>query len=103
MRFWTTKYYLLSWIGGANFAFFAYHLAFKHFKPFIGLPLTAVTFFLSRNLIMKNCMDKVYYPLLPLYQKMRSEDKKKESLLKETKEMLSKETKKIPEEDLKRH
>ncbi len=77
VRFWTTKYYFLSWLGGANIAFFGYHLAFKHLKRYIGLPVTVATFFVSRNLIMKRCMDKVYYPLQPLYEKMRAEEKKK--------------------------
>lgn len=101
VRFWTTKYYLLSWIGGANLAFFGYHLFFKHLKPYLGFPATLVTFFLSRNLIMKSCMDKVYYPLSPLYTKIRAEEKKKVQLLKDTKDLLGKETK-ITDDDLKK-
>ena len=101
VRFWTTKYYLLSWVGGANIAFFGYHLAFKHLKRYIGLPLTIATFFLSRNIIMKRCMDKVYYPLQPLYEKMRAEEKKKVQMMKDTKDLHRNETK-IQEEDLRK-
>ncbi len=48
---------------------------------------------------MKRCMDKVYYPLQPLYEKMRTEEKKKVQQMKDSKEVLRNETK-IPEEDL---
>jgi hypothetical protein len=99
VRFWTTKYYFLSWLGGANIAFFGYHLAFKHLKRYIGLPVTVATFFVSRNLIMKRCMDKVYYPLQPLYEKMRAEEKKKVQQMKDSKEVVRNETK-IQDEDL---
>ncbi len=51
---------------------------------------------------MKSCMDKVYYPLSPIYTKMRAEEKKKTQLLKDTKNLLGKETKVISEEDLKK-
>jgi hypothetical protein len=77
-RFWATKYYLISWLGGFNIAFFCYHLAFKYLKLYVGLPITFATFFISRNLIMKSCMNKIYYPISPLYEKIRAEDKKKE-------------------------
>ena len=77
-RFWMTKYLFLSWLGAANIAFFSYNLFFKHLKRYVGLPLTYVTLFLSRNLIMKNCLDKIYFPIAPIYEKIRSEDKKKE-------------------------
>jgi hypothetical protein len=37
---------------------------------------------------MKSCMDKIYFPISPIYQKMRAEDKKKEQLIKDTKNMM---------------
>ena len=78
IRFWATKYLVLSWVGGINLAFFAYNLGFKHLKKYVGIPLTFVTFFLSRNMIMKSCLDKIYFPIAPLYEKMRGEEKRKE-------------------------
>ena len=48
---------------------------------------------------MKRCMDKVYYPLQPLYEKMRAEEKKKVQQMKDSKEVLRNETK-IQDEDL---
>ncbi len=78
LRFWATKYIIMAWIGGVNLGFFSYHLVFKHFKMFIGLPLTFIVFFEGRNLIMKNCMDKIYFPLEPLYKRLRALDKGRE-------------------------
>lgn len=75
MRFWATKYIILAWVGGINLGFFSYHLVFRHVKRFIGLPLTFIVFFEGRNIIMKNCMDRIYYPLQPLYLRLRSLDK----------------------------
>lgn len=83
VRFWATKYVTLSWILGVNIAFIGYHFAFKHLKKYVGIPLTFVTFFVSRNLIMKSCMDKIYYPLLPIYERIRAEDKKREKMVKD--------------------
>ena len=76
LRFWATKYIILAWIGGINLAYLSYHVAFRHLKRFIGLPLTFIVFFEGRNMLMKNCMDKIYYPLEPLYQRLRKTDKK---------------------------
>ena len=83
VRFWATKYVTLSWVLGANLAFIGYQLAFKHLKKYVGIPLTFVSFFVSRNLIMKSCMDKIYYPLLPIYERIRAEDKKREKMVKD--------------------
>ena len=46
-------------------------------------------------------MDKVYYPLQPLYEKMRAEEKNKVQMMKDTKDSLRNETK-IQEEDLRK-
>lgn len=77
VRFWAAKYVVLAWVLGANITFFGYQVIFRHLKPFIGVPITIATFFLSRNLLMKACMDKIYFPLQPLYQRLRNEEKKK--------------------------
>lgn len=100
VRFWATKYVVLSYLGGLNLAFFAWHFGIKNLKPYIGIPLTLVTFFLSRNFIMKNCMDKVYFPIAPLYAKMRQEEKRKEQLIKDARSLvLDKKSKLASDED----
>lgn len=81
IRFWAAKYVTLSYVLGANITFFSYHFAFKHMKLYVGIPLTIATFFVSRNLLMKNCMDKIYFPLYPIYQKVRGDEKRKEKII----------------------
>lgn len=75
VRFWAAKYIAVSWLIGLNVAFLGYHLAFKNLKRYVGLPLTVATFFVTRNLVMRNCMDKIYYPLHQLYKAMKAEEK----------------------------
>jgi len=75
VRFWAAKYIAVSWLLGLNVAFLGYHLAFKNLKRYIGVPLTVASFFVTRNLVMRNCMDKIYYPLEPLYKAMKAEEK----------------------------
>jgi hypothetical protein len=76
IKFWATKYLLLSWLLGINAAFFAYHLGLKHLRKYLGIPLTFIVFFETRNLAMRNCMDKIYFPIEGLYYKVRGEEKK---------------------------
>ncbi|CDW77492.1 UNKNOWN [Stylonychia lemnae] len=78
IRFWATKYITMAWIGGLNIGYLSYHFGLKKLKRFVGIPLTFIVFFESRNLIMKSCMDKIYFSLEPLYIEMRANDKKKE-------------------------
>lgn len=40
---------------------------------------------------MRNCMDKIYFPLQGIYQKIRGEDKRKEQLLKDAQSLLTSE------------
>lgn len=75
VRFWAAKYIAVSWLLGLNVAFLGYHLAFRNLKRYVGVPLTVASFFVTRNLVMRNCMDKIYYPLEPLYKAMKAEEK----------------------------
>ena len=88
MRFWATKYLVLSYVGGLNISFLAWHLGIKNLKAYLGIPLVIATFFISRNFIMKNCMDKIYFPIKPIYDKLRQEEKRKEQLIKDTKSLV---------------
>lgn len=66
---------ILSYLGGINVAFFAYNLGLKHMKKYIGIPLTFVLFFETRNILMKNFMNKIYFPIQPLYLQLRDQEK----------------------------
>ena len=41
---------------------------------YIALPLSFGAYFLSRNLILRNCMDRIYYSLEPIYLKLKGKD-----------------------------
>ena len=61
----------ISYLVGFQAAVFGYFGAFRHLKLYIGIPLTAVTFALSRNLALKSCINRLYYPVEPLYEEVR--------------------------------
>ena len=73
IKFWSLKYVILSCLIGINSAFFGYHLLFKNLKVYIGLPLTFITLFETRNIALRNCMDKIYFSIQPIYQKLRKD------------------------------
>ena len=60
-----------SYLIGLKCAAFAYFGALRHMKLYVGLPLTVVTFAMSRNLAMKSCINRLYYPVEPLYDEVR--------------------------------
>ena len=60
-----------SYLIGLQCAAFAYFGALRHMKLYVGLPLTVVTFAMSRNLAMKSCINRLYYPVEPLYDEVR--------------------------------
>ena len=59
------------------------------------MPLGFVTFLVSRNLIMRNCMDRIYYPGEMVYKRYRGTDIEKVKIEKadEDKELTKKEDK----------
>ena len=71
LRFLSTRMMGLSVLAGLNFTAFAYFGAIRHFKLYIGIPLTVTTFFLMRNYELKLYMMKMYYSIEPLYEEVR--------------------------------
>ena len=71
LRFLTTRMIAASYLIGVQCAAFAYFGALRHMKLYVGLPLTVVTFAMSRNLAMKSCINRLYYPIEPLYDEVR--------------------------------
>ena len=37
----------------------------------ISIPLTFIAYLEGRNIAMRNCLDRIYFPLEPLYQEIR--------------------------------
>ena len=64
----------LSYLVGGNIGFFLYQGMKTTMHWYIALPLSFGAYFLSRNLILRNCMDRIYYSLEPIYLKLRGKD-----------------------------
>ena len=62
----------ISYLIGFQAAAFGYFGAFRHLKLYVGLPLTVITYALSRNFVLKTCMNRLYYPVEPLYEEVRN-------------------------------
>jgi L-lactate permease len=56
---------------GVNIAFFSYCLVLRKMKVYVSLPLTLAIYFLSRNLVMKNCLERIYLPLDYVFKEIR--------------------------------
>jgi hypothetical protein len=63
MRYQATRLVGISYILGLNAALASYCLVFSRLRWYVSLPLTFAVGFVSRNLVMKYCMDKIYYPI----------------------------------------
>jgi hypothetical protein len=75
MKFWSVKYIFMSWMLGLNASFLLYHAAFKHMKLYVGIPLTLIVFSQTKNLMFYQCLNKIYYPIEPLYFKVKKENR----------------------------
>jgi hypothetical protein len=63
MRFQTARLVAISYICGFNAAFISYWGLFRKLKPYVGLPFTLAVYLVVRNITLKNCMDRIYYPI----------------------------------------
>lgn len=73
---WTLKFNTLRLISvstllGFNVAFFSYYLALRFLKPYVGIPLALGTFLVTRNILCRNSLERIYYPMEPVYQEIR--------------------------------
>ena len=75
IRFWTQKYMLISTILGINSGFFTYKILSLSLHWYIALPIGFATFYVSRNLIMKNSLDRIYFSLQDIFFRFRDESK----------------------------
>ena len=63
LRFQMTRIISISYICGLNAAMISYWLLFRKLKVYVGLPLTLCVYFQVRNMTVKNCIDRIYYPI----------------------------------------
>jgi hypothetical protein len=73
VRFWTAKYMMMSNVLGANIGYFSYRLMATSLHWYVALPLGFGAYYVSRNLIMRNCMDRIYFSLEHVFKRYRQE------------------------------
>ena len=68
MRFQMTRLMSISKLVGMNFLLAFYLCSRMHERRMlVALPIMYAFYHVSTNLVMKNCMDSIYYPIRPLY------------------------------------
>ena len=70
----------MSNIFGVNIGFFSYQIMKLKLHWYIAFPLAFSVFFVSRNVILRNCMDRIYYSSEHVYLKFRGHDNKNDEL-----------------------
>lgn len=61
LRTHSNQYMKISNIFGLNVGFFSYQIMKIKLHWYIALPIAFSSFFVSRNVILRNCMDRIYY------------------------------------------
>ena len=79
LRTHSSQYMKMSNIFGVNIGFFSYQIMKIKLHWYIAMPIAFSAFFVSRNVILRNCMDRIYYSSEHVYMKSRGHDKKKEA------------------------
>lgn len=68
------KYMNLSTAIGLNVGFFSYQALKTKLYWYVALPLGFGAYFVARNIVMRNCMDRIYYPGEMVYKRYRGTD-----------------------------
>jgi len=74
MRFQAARIFGLSYLIGLNSALAAYFLLLRPLKLYVKIPLTLVAFSLAKNFAIGHSIDRIYYPLQPIYSELRQTD-----------------------------
>ena len=75
VRFWTAKYMMMSNMLGLNIGYFTYRLLSTSLHWYVAFPLGFGACFVSRNFIMRNCMDRIYFSIEHVFKRFRQESK----------------------------
>lgn len=83
VRFYTAKYMTMSTLLGVNIGYFSYRLMVTSLHWYVAMPLGFACYFVSRNLLMRNCMDRIYFSVEHVFKRFREQsgvvDKVKDS------------------------
>ena len=63
LRFQTARIVGISYICGLNAALISYGFLFRKLKLYLGIPLTLCVYYQTRNLTVRNSLDRIYYPI----------------------------------------
>ena len=77
LKYESSKYLNLTSVLGLNIGFFTYQALKTRLYWYVAMPLGFVTYLVSRNLMMRNCMDRIYYPGEMVYKRYRGTDVQK--------------------------
>jgi hypothetical protein len=78
IKFHAKKYMVSSYVFGANVWLFSYNLLKLRLIWYVAMPISFSLGFVVRNYIMKNCIDRIYYPGHQVYNRFREEEKNQE-------------------------
>ena len=73
VRFYTAKYMTMSTLLGVNIGYFSYRLMATSLHWYVAMPLGFAAYFVSRNLIMRNCMDRIYFSVEHVFKRFRDQ------------------------------
>ena len=83
LRFWSGKYYQLSNLIAINAGFFSYQIMRTKLYWYIAAPLAFTTAFITRNVVMRNVMNRIYYASESTYTKFREDELRPQKLKEE--------------------
>ena len=71
LRVWSKKYLDMTTILGLNLGWFTYQILKTSLHWYVAMPLGFTVYFLGRNVLTRNCMDRIYYSSEHVYKKFR--------------------------------
>jgi len=79
MWMWSYRYLLIGNIVALNVGYLTYHTIFWNLYMVARMPLAFVVGFIVRNYVLKKSIDRIYYPLDPIFKQYRAWEKQTES------------------------
>jgi len=75
IKLWGQKYAILGMVFGVNAAALSYISLFKNRGPFARILFSTIVGWLSYTMLLRKTLDKIYYPILPVFHKYRNIEK----------------------------
>ena len=75
MKLWSNRYYLLSTVAGLNVAFFLFMCLPKRVNIVANVFFAGCGFFVTRNWMLRNSLDRIYYPMEDVLKGLTNSEK----------------------------